>query len=238
MAGVLYSVATPIGNLNDITLRALKILKQVDYILTERKATTLKLLNFFRIRNKLVTYREDTHSKLEQKILRDLLHGKKIALVSEAGTPGFSDPGAALFNAIYRLNLQIKQDLIKVVPIPGPNSVAAAFSTLPLASPKFIFMGFSPQRHYKFQKILTELLPVAQRLKLNIVFFENSRRLLEHLDICKNLRIKNVCIAKELTKVHESILCDSPEQLQVYFKKSKNNLLGEFILIIKYNKND
>lgn len=238
MSGILYSVATPIGNLDDITLRALKILKKVDYILTERKSTTLKLLNFYNIRNKLITYREDNHEKIASKVIKDLLAGKRIALVSEAGTPVFSDPGALLIKAIYKLNQNSKQEKIKIVPVPGPNSVATALSALPLASPKFVFMGFTPQSTNKFKKQLETLIPIARELKLNIIFFENSKRLLEHLKLCQQLKVKQICIAKELTKIHEAIICNTPQNLYEYFSSLKENLRGEFILIIKYLKDE
>ncbi len=235
--GTLFLVATPIGNLEDITIRALNTLKLVDYILTERKTTTLKLLNHFNINKKLVTYREDSSYKVTNHIIHDLKKGKDIALVSEAGTPGFSDPGHKLIKKIYLYNNKHtnSSEYIKIVPIPGANAVATAISATPLDSPKFIFMGFTPTKTSRLIKQINLLLPIAQKLKLNIIYFESPKRLLKDLQELDKLKV-NVCIAKELTKVYENIICDSPDNIIKTIEATPALQKGEFILIIKYSK--
>ncbi len=229
MQGILYIVATPIGNLEDITYRALKTLKGVDYILTERKTTTLKLLSRYKFSKPLITYREDNHDKVVSKVIKDLQSGKNIALVSEAGTPGFSDPGHKLLQKVYASG-------IKVVGIPGPNSVALAISVLPLKSPKFVFLGFTPYKENKFKNIVAKYIPIINDDKLNLVFFESPQRLLRDLQILNKLSVKYVCLAKELTKLHEKVLCGSPLELINTLKKNPKLLKGEFILVISYQR--
>ena len=140
--GVLYVVATPIGNLEDITLRALRVLKEVDYILCEDKRITSKLLNKYAIKSTLIKYHKFNEQKESENILSLLNSGKKIALVSDAGTPLISDPGESL---IY----EALKNRIKVSPIPGPSSLTSALSLCPFASLEFLFIGFLPHKKSK-----------------------------------------------------------------------------------------
>ena len=228
MKSKLYIVATPIGNLEDITLRALKILARADVILTERKTTILKLLNRYKIKPaRLITYREDTHEKLAPLIKSLFRKGSKIVLVSEAGTPGIADPGLKL----VKLALEGGVD---VVPIPGPSSVTAALSVLPLSTPKFIFLGFAPVRCLKLKKQLEDLQQPMLRHKFNIVYFLGKRNLRKMAKCLKEaLFVQKVWLVRELTKIHEEIKNLTPEQLyDVLIQEPK----GELILVIPYDE--
>jgi len=201
---ILYIVATPIGNLEDITLRALRILKEVDLIVCEDTRQTLKLLNHYNIAKPLVSYFQ--HSKLVKidYIFAQLTQGKNIALVTDAGTPGISDPGGKLIDRLFSLsadhsvNLLVKQlgnekpargntqsspvklkrrDELKVVPVPGPNAAIAALSVSGLPADKFIFMGFPPHKKGR-QKFFEEIV----KAKYTVVFYESTHRILKTLN--------------------------------------------------------
>ncbi len=221
MTGTLYIVATPIGNLEDITLRALKVLKEVDLILAEDTRVTKKLLNHYQIEKPIQTYHQ--HSSLDTKyyILNTLSTGKNIALVTDAGTPGISDPGNELVSFINH-----NSQFMSVVPIPGPSSLTAAISVSGLDLSKFIFLGFWPK------KGKTKLVKNLKELKLPFIFFESPFRIEKTLqDLKKEFGPDiNIFIARELTKLHETRYYGKVEEVTSQLKKG--SVKGEIVVIV------
>ncbi len=228
--GILYVVATPIGNLKDITLRALEVLRSVDLILTEDTRVAKKLLDHYGIKKPLLSYHQ--HSKLERinEIVQLLRSGKNLALISDAGTPGISDPGGKL---IEKLKENLKE--IKIVPIPGPSAIVAAASVSGFPMDRFLFLGFCPKKK-KRKKFFNEVLSS----KYPVIFYESPHRLIKTLtelsSMAKilNLRVK-IVIAKELTKKFETIFRGEIEKVIEQLQKEK--IKGEFVLIVKTESN-
>jgi 16S rRNA (cytidine1402-2'-O)-methyltransferase len=202
-SGCLYVVATPIGNLEDITLRALRILKEVDVIACEDTRQTLKLLSHFEIQKRLVSYHE--HNELTQapELVIQLEQGTKIALVTDAGTPAISDPGHRLVSLALRHG-------IKVVPIPGASAFVAAMSASGMPSGEFTFIGFLPSRQSERRKALRALAAETRTLAL----YEAPHRVLDTLeDALEILGNRPAVIAREITKVYEEFLTGHLEDL-------------------------
>mgnify|MGYP000184240517 CR=1 FL=1 len=176
--GELYVVATPIGNLEDITLRALRILKEVDYILAEDTRRTKILLDFYNIKTPLISYFQHSKKKKIDLILNFLKEGKKLALVSESGTPGILDPGGELISKILE---ELKDD-VKIIPVPGPCALCAALSVAGFPVHKFIFFGFLPKKK-KRKRILKEIL----NSPYPVLFYEAPYRLLKTLKEIKEM---------------------------------------------------
>jgi len=218
--GNLYIVATPIGNLEDITYRAIKTLKEVDIIACEDTRQTLKLLNKYEIKNKLISYHQ--HSKVQKIdfIITKLIAGENIALVSDAGTPGISDPGSKLISEALNNN-------IDVIPIPGPSALITALSGAGVDTSKFVYYGFIPHkkgRQTLFKKMLSE--------DKTVVFYESPHRILKTLNSLKDSN-KQIIIARELTKIYEEFLRGTAEDLIGIFEEDKNKLKGEMVVIIQ-----
>jgi 16S rRNA (cytidine1402-2'-O)-methyltransferase len=202
-SGCLYIVATPIGNLEDITLRALRILKEVDLIACEDTRHTQKLLNHFNIAKSLVSYHEHNEITRSPELLIQMEQGAKIALVSDAGMPLVSDPG-------YRLVTLCVRHKIPVVPIPGPSAMLAALAAAGLPNEEFLFVGFLPQRSGARRRIL-EHLRIEER---TMIFYEAPHRVAESIaDAQAILGDRPACIAREVTKVHEEFLRGKLSQL-------------------------
>jgi 16S rRNA (cytidine1402-2'-O)-methyltransferase len=224
-----YIIATPIGNLGDITLRAIETLKSVDLILCEDTRVTKKLLNKYNVSSPTMSYPSDDvvgknyrQSKLA-KILELLEAGKNLALVSDAGTPGISDPGALLVS-------QIKEKLeeIEVIPIPGVSAVITALSASGLPIHEFTFLGFLP--HKKGRETLFKEIALSER---TMVFYESPHRILKTLEsLVKFCPDKKVCVARELTKIYEEFKTDTPAEILEYFLKNKEKQRGEFTVIV------
>ncbi len=194
--GVLYIVSTPIGNLDDITLRALKILRQVDLIAAEDTRRTRRLLSRFDIHTPLVSYFEHNELKRLDKLLSHLKTGKEIALVSDAGTPGISDPG-------YRLIQQAIERGISVIPIPGPTAVITALSISGLPTDSFTFVGFLPKKGGKRRKLLVKL----RDLDGTSILYESPHRLMEMLeDLREACGDRQIVVTRELTKAFEEVV--------------------------------
>ncbi len=218
---MLYIVATPIGNLEDITLRALRILGEVDLIAAEDTRETKKLLLKYKIEKPLISYYRENEKKRTIKLLQLLKEGKKIALVSDRGTPGISDPAYLLVRAARAEN-------IPVVPIPGASGIPTALSVCGLPTTSFTFPGFLPRKKGKRKKILEELSP---RLE-TFIFYESPYRF---LSLLKELREifgeRKAVVCRELTKKFEEIIDGSLSELVSVFEKRKPK--GEFILIVE-----
>ena len=220
MLGTLYIVATPIGNLQDMTFRAIEVLKNADYILAESSARTSKLLSEFNIKKRIITFNKDNEKRKRNSIIQDLSEGMSICLVSDAGTPSVSDPGFELMKYI---------DLsFRVVPIPGASSLTAALSVSKIPINNFIFLGFlskkSSERKMQLLKIKTLSMPG--------VIFESKHRVVSVLaDITDVLGgDTNIGIMRELTKIHEEIFFGTASELITRF--ANQQLTGEITMII------
>jgi len=219
--GTLYVVATPIGNLEDITLRAVRILGQVDLIAAEDTRHTRKLLSHLSISKPLISYYKDRESSRSEKIIEALLGGRDVALVSDAGTPAISDPGAILVSHCHEKS-------ITVVAVPGPSSLTAALSVAGLTLPSFTFLGFLPGK--KSQRLKT-LIAHAQD-KSATVFYESPRRVCNTLAECREvLGERKVFIGRELTKIHEELLTGTISQLLAVLA-DRAQIKGEFVVVV------
>ncbi len=215
---VLYVIATPIGNLEDISLRALRLLREVKLIAAEDTRTTRRLLNAYNIKTQLTSYHE--HSKRAKlDYLLDFLEKEDLALVSEAGMPGLSDPG-------YELIVAAIERGISVVPIPGASAVITALVISGLPTDQFLYLGFLPRRKGQRQRLLSSIIDEPR----TIVVFETPHRIGKALsDIEEILGNRRLTICRELTKIHEEIFRGSVSQAREYFTEPR----GEFSLVIE-----
>lgn len=217
--GVLYVVATPIGNLEDITFRAIKVLEGVDCIAAEDTRHTLKLLNHFNISKPLISYYRHNEDDKSDFLIQKLLNGESIALVSDAGTPGICDPGQAI---IYKCI----QNGIKIVPIPGACAMINALICSGLDTNKFKFMGFLSIN----KKIRKQELEEIKKSDVTIILYEAPHKLKDTLkDLASALENRMITIARELTKIHEEFVRGTANELLQVFDNPK----GEFVLIIE-----
>ena len=217
--GYLFVVGTPIGNLEDITLRAISTLQNVDLILAEDTRNSKKLLSAHNIDTKMMSYHEHSNEKETKRIISLLLDGKNLALISDAGTPTISDPGYGLIRDC------IKKE-IKIIPIPGASAITTAMSVSGLPSDSFAFFGFLPQKKGRIKKI-KELLNVDN----TIILFESPFRLEKTLNQLKEyLGNRSVVVGRELTKLYEEIIRGNLEDVIKYFSKSK--VKGEIVIMI------
>ncbi|MFZ3015786.1 MAG: 16S rRNA (cytidine(1402)-2'-O)-methyltransferase [Minisyncoccia bacterium] len=221
-----YVVATPIGNMGDITFRAIETLKEVDLILCEDTRMTKRLLDKYSINKPTMSYHAQSKLAKTEKIFELLEEGKNLALVSDAGTPGISDPGAMLVS-------KIKEKFgneISVIPIPGASAVITALSACGLPIHEFTFLGFLP--HKKGRETLFKEIAESKR---TMVFYESPHRILKTLEslkkFCPNVK---VCVARELTKIYEEFKNGSPEELLVYFTENPEKQRGEFTIITTF----
>jgi 16S rRNA (cytidine1402-2'-O)-methyltransferase len=218
--GTLYIVSTPIGNFEDMTLRALRILRDVDLIAAEDTRRTGLLLKHFDIRTPLTSYFEGNEMKKRDFILSKLTDGISVALVSDAGTPGISDPG-------FRLIQRAIENKIPIVPIPGASAVIAALSVAGLPTDAFIFRGFLPHKSKKRRDLLREL----EGMRETLVFYESPHRIVEALhDILHILGDREVVLARELTKAYEEIFRGKVSELLK--RGGERRLKGEMTLVV------
>jgi 16S rRNA (cytidine1402-2'-O)-methyltransferase len=219
--GILYVVATPIGNLEDITLRAIRILKQVDLIACEDTRRAARLLHHYGISTPRESYHEHNESQRTPHLLDLLRDGKSVALIADAGTPLVSDPG-------YRLVSACRDVGIPVVPIPGPSATAAALSASGLPTDSFLFAGYLPSRRWARRNRLLEL----SRLPCTLIFYEAPHRLLAALDdMLLILGPRRACLAREITKVHEEWLRGTLREI-LESMKSRARVLGEITILV------
>jgi len=225
----LYIVATPIGNLGDISQRARDILEQVDIIACEDTRHTQRLLSAFAIKNKTMSMHDHNERQRQEQIAILLQEGKSVALVSDAGTPLISDPG-------FHLVRHCRQQGLSVSPIPGACAAIAALSVAGLPTDRFTFEGFLPSKSGARQATLTELANEARTM----VFYDAPRRAIDTVeDIVKTLGGQRyVVMARELTKTFETVYSDTAENLLAWLQEDPNQLKGEMVLIIEGNKVD
>ena len=213
----LYLVSTPIGNLKDITFRAIEILKKSDFILCEDTRVSKKLLNKYEIKSKLISNHKFNEKKNTEKIIDHLKSGKTISLISDAGTPSISDPGAILVNEC------VKQD-IRIFSIPGPSAVASAVSISGF-SEKFFFYGFFPEKKQTLENELQKL----SELNSSLVFFVSPRKINKIIPVLKkNFNGRKIVFCKEITKFYEEYIRKDIDDLKLFIKEPK----GEFTIII------
>jgi 16S rRNA (cytidine1402-2'-O)-methyltransferase len=222
---MLYIVATPIGNLEDITLRAIRVLKEADYIFAEDTRVTKKLLNHLEISNTLYRYDEHTKQHQVENIINLLKEGKTVALVTDAGTPCISDPG-------YEVVDEALKEGIKVTPIPGVSAMTAAASVAGVSMRRFLFEGFLPKK-----KGRQTLLKSLANEKRTIMFFESPHRVMKTLnDIDSYIGNKNIVLIREITKIYEEIIRGTAQELMESLKD--RTLKGEFVVIIRGNEQE
>lgn len=218
--GCLYLVPTPIGNLDDMTFRAIETLKQVDLIAAEDTRVTLKLCRYFDISTPLISYHEHNKTKQGLQLIHQLQNGKTIALVSDAGTPAISDPGSELVAMCI-------QEQIEVIPLPGANAAITALIASGLYEKEFYFYGFLPRGKKDKQKALERLM----RIEAPLIFYEAPHRLKDTLRTMKNIFGKrSAVLARELTKRYEEFIRGNLEELIVWAEERE--IRGEFCLIV------
>lgn len=233
--GTLYIIPTPIGNLEDMTLRAIRILKEVDLVLCENTSVTQRLFKEYDINTPTSIFYAQTGIKNIEKSLALLEEGKSIALVSDAGTPTISDPGVLLVD-------RVRNELpdVSVVAIPGASALITALSSSGISSSNFTFYGFMP--HKKGRETLFKTIKESE---MTSVFYESVHRiektlesLAEILDqsLEKTEYTRHVVIARELTKMHEEIVRGSAKEVKEYFEKNKDHIRGEFVVIVEGRK--
>ena len=221
--GILYVVATPIGNLDDMTPRAVEVLKSVDKIAAEDTRHSQRLLKHCGVSTPCFSYHDHVERQLSGAIVEQIENGKSIALISDAGTPLISDPG-------YHLVKLAQQKNIKVVPVPGPSALITALSASGLASDRFIFEGYLPAKTTARQKKLSSLLEEPRTL----IFYESPHRIVAALADLLNVfgPQRQAVIARELTKTYETIKSDTIEGLYQWVQADRNQQKGEFVILL------
>lgn len=222
--GTLFIVATPIGNLNDFSKRAVETLKECDLILVEDTRQTIKLLNFFEIKKKMVSYHKFNEKERTMEIINDLKNGKNIALVSDAGTPCISDPG-------YILVKEARENDIKVIGIPGCSAVITALSIGGLDTSSFSFYGFVPTENKAKKQLFNEIKTSKVKTK---VIYESPKRIIKTLsELSIDIPECVVSICSELTKIHEKCIYGKIDEVIKKMKDDPNSSKGEYVILIE-----
>ncbi len=226
--GTLYIVPTPIGNLEDMTLRAIRILKEVDLVLCEDTSVTQRLFQEYEISTKTSVFYAQTGIKNIEKIMSLLEEGKSLALVSDAGTPTISDPGVLLVD-------KVRKELpeVQVVALPGASALTTALSSSGITSSTFTFYGFMP--HKKGRETLFKTIAESDYTS---VFYESVHRIEKTLDslVAVLSPTRNIVVARELTKLHEEVVRGGAEEIKDYFILHKDHLRGEFVVVVEGRK--
>ena len=222
--GTLFIVATPIGNLNDFSKRAVETLKECDLILVEDTRQTIKLLNFFEIKKKMVSYHKFNEKERTMEIINDLKNGKNIALVSDAGTPCISDPG-------YILVKEARENDIKVIGIPGCSAVITALSIGGLDTSSFSFYGFVPTENKAKKQLFNEIKTSKVKTK---VIYESPKRIIKTLsELSIDIPECVVSVCSELTKIHEKCIYGKIDEVIKKMKDDPNSSKGEYVILIE-----
>ena len=220
--GKLYIVATPIGNLDDITLRAIKVLNMVDIVAAEDTRHTLKLLNHLEISKTLISYHRHNEDIKKDILIKDLKEGKNIALVSDAGTPGICDPGEEIIKECIK-------EKIEIIPIPGACAMINALISSGISTKEFVFFGFLPLNKKSRKEKLREI----EEINKTIILYEAPHKLKTTLmDLKEILEDRKIVLAREITKIHEEFIREDIDTLI----NMAENLKGEIVLIIEGNK--
>lgn len=222
--GTLYIVATPIGNLEDISARALRILGEVDIVLCEDTRMTKRLLDHYGISAKTMSYHAQSKDSREDQILEMLKKGESLALVSDAGTPTISDPGSRL---VHRVKNELSDVLVS--PVPGPSALMSALSASGISSAQFVFLGFFP--HKKGRETLFKEIAETPR---TYAFYESPHRIIKTLEKLVDYlpKTRQVAIARELTKIYEEVVVKAPKDMLAYYKENPDKVRGEFVVIV------
>jgi len=219
MSGKLFLVATPIGNLEDITIRAINVLKEVDIIAAEDTRHTLKLLNHFDIKKPLISYYKEIEKNKSEILIEKLLEGKNIALVSDAGTPAISDPGEEIVKECIKNNIEIN-------PIPGACAFVNALICSGLSTREFVFVGFLPTNNKEKKEKIKEI----GNIDKTIILYESPHRIKETLEkILEIIGNRKVVLAREITKIHEEFIRGNIEEVLLEIEDKK----GEFVILIE-----
>lgn len=222
--GKLYLVPTPIGNLKDITLRGLETLQEADVIAAEDTRQTLKLLNHFEIKKSLISYHKFNEQNKSDKIIELLIEGKKVALVSDAGTPGISDPGSVIVQRCIEKNLDFEV-------LPGATAITTALVYSGLDTTKFLFRGFLPRENKERKAVTDELLQSQETL----IFYEAPHRLVDTLSfLFDTFGNRRIAVCRELTKLYEEIYRGNLSEAVQHFEEKKPR--GEFVLVLEGKK--
>ncbi len=218
--GILYIVATPIGNLGDITLRALETLKSVDTVLSEDTRVTGNLLRHFEIKKPLVSFHEHTDADKADMLIARMQAGESMALVTDAGTPGISDPGNVLVARAI-------EGGVRVVPIPGVNALGAIVSVAGIDMREFVFRGFPPHkkgRQTYFQAVAESVIPV--------IYYESPHRVIKNLELLLELAPeKKIILGRELTKIFEEVVRGTVSEVKLYLESKPGKMKGEFTIV-------
>lgn len=218
-----YVIATPIGNLEDITYRAVRILSEVDMILCEDTRVTINLLNKYGINKPTMSYHSQSKLAKLDKILELIGEGKNLALVSDAGTPTISDPGSVLVSSIREAYPEVE-----IVPIPGPSALISALSVSGLPASEFVFLGFLP--HKKGRETLFKEI---SEMKRTVAFYESPHRIMKTLDSLKKyVGERRVVVAREISKIYEQIVSGTPSEVEKYFLDNQDKIRGEFVVLV------
>jgi 16S rRNA (cytidine1402-2'-O)-methyltransferase len=228
MPGQLNIVSTPIGNLRDITFRAIEVLKSVDLIVAEDTRVAKKLLNHYSIENKITSFNLINENQKTKTLIKKLKEGKNIALIADAGTPLISDPG-------YLLIRSAREESIQVIPVPGCSAAIAALTASGISSDKFTFYGFLPKTKVKRAKELRKLTNRSETL----IFYESVHRIVNTIESMKEIfgENRNAVLCKEITKLYESFLGSNLLEISNYLSKNPDRLKGEFTIIVQGERN-
>jgi len=218
-----YVVATPIGNLEDITYRAVKILSEADLILCEDTRVTINLLNKYDIKKPTMSYHSQSKLSKLDKILEMISEGKTLALVSDAGTPTISDPGSVLVSKIRE-----SFPAVEIIAVPGASALVSALSISGLPASEFVFLGFLP--HKKGRETLFNEISGMQR---TVAFYESPHRIMKTLDsLKKHIGERKVVIVREISKIYEQVVSGSSSEVEKYFLDNQDKVRGEFVVLV------
>lgn len=221
MVGKLYLVPTPIGNLKDMTIRGIEVLTNVDIVAAEDTRQTLKLLNHFDLKKTLISYHQHNEQGKSESIIDQLKEGKSIAIVTDAGTPGISDPGAVIVRKCIEEGIEFEV-------LPGATAITTALVYSGLDTTKFLFRGFLSRETKERKKVIEEV----KDSKETLIFYESPHRLLSTFSFLQeNLGDRNISVCRELTKIHEEIKRGKISEMIEYF--SQINIKGEFVLVVE-----
>jgi 16S rRNA (cytidine1402-2'-O)-methyltransferase len=226
MKPTLFIIGTPIGNLEDITLRAIRVLKEVDLVLCEDTRVTKRLLSKYEIKTPTMSYHAQSKLSKVEKIFALLEEGKSLALVSDAGTPCISDPGVLLVSQV----LEKFGDTVTVVPIPGPSALITALSAAGVSVAEFTFLGFLP--HKKGRETLFKEIAESKRV---MAFYESPHRILKSLESLEKFcgAERKIIVARELTKIFEEFVRGTVTEVRTHFEKNPDRVRGEFVVIVE-----